>query len=52
VHPDFEEMRRVNAGEPVISDGRNIYNRSGCAGRLQPTTSIGRPAVRDKEFKR
>jgi UDPglucose 6-dehydrogenase len=45
VHPDFDEMRRVMR-QPVIFDGRNLYNprRMGAAGFTY--YSIGRTDVK------
>lgn len=45
LHPDFDEMRRLMR-QPVVFDGRNIYdpNRMRAAGFTY--YSIGRPAVR------
>jgi UDPglucose 6-dehydrogenase len=44
VHPDFEEMRRVMR-QPVVFDGRNLYDpqRMQAAGFIY--YSVGRPAV-------
>jgi UDPglucose 6-dehydrogenase len=45
VHPDFEEMRRVMR-QPVIFDGRNVYNPERMREAGFTYYSIGRPAVR------
>jgi UDPglucose 6-dehydrogenase len=45
VHPDFEEMRRVMR-QPVIFDGRNVYNPQRMREAGFTYYSIGRPAVR------
>ena len=45
VHPDFEEMRRVMR-QPVIFDGRNIYNPRRMRAAGFTYYSIGRPAVK------
>ena len=45
VHPDFEEMRRVMR-QPVIFDGRNIYNPKRMRAAGFTYYSIGRPAVK------
>jgi UDPglucose 6-dehydrogenase len=44
VHPDFEEMRRVMR-QPIIFDGRNIYNPKRMREAGFAYHSIGRPAV-------
>jgi UDPglucose 6-dehydrogenase len=44
VHPDFEEIRRVMR-QPVIFDGRNIYNPKRMREAGFTYYSIGRPAV-------
>lgn len=46
VHPDFEEMHRVMR-QPVIFDGRNIYNPQRMRTAGFTYYSIGRPAVKD-----
>lgn len=46
VHPDFEEMRRVMR-QPVIFDGRNLYNPQRMRAAGFTYYSIGRPAVKD-----
>jgi UDPglucose 6-dehydrogenase len=48
VHPDFEEMRRLMR-QPVIFDGRNIYNPQRMAEAGFTYYSIGRPAVRGEQ---
>ncbi len=51
VHPDFEEMRRVMR-QPVIFDGRNLYNPRRLREAGFTYYSIGRPAVsRDEQSK-
>lgn len=44
VHPDFDEMRRVMR-QPVIFDGRNLYNPQRMQAAGFSYYSIGRPAV-------
>ena len=44
-HPDFAEMYQL-LKSPVIFDGRNLYDPSGCASAGFKYYSIGRPAVR------
>ena len=44
VHPDFEEMRRLMR-QPVIFDGRNLYNPQRMQAAGFSYYSIGRPAV-------
>jgi UDPglucose 6-dehydrogenase len=44
VHPDFDEMRRLMR-EPVIFDGRNLYNPAQLAAAGFTYHSIGRAAV-------
>lgn len=44
VHPDFEEMRR-RMRQPVIFDGRNLYNPRSMRAAGFSYYSIGRPAV-------
>jgi len=46
-HPDFDLMRRLLA-EPVIFDGRNLYDPAAMAGHAFTYHSIGRPAVNPK----
>jgi UDPglucose 6-dehydrogenase len=45
VHPNFEEMRRVMR-QPVIFDGRNLYNPKRMQAAGFTYYSIGRPAVK------
>jgi UDPglucose 6-dehydrogenase len=45
VHPDFDEMRRVMR-QPVIFDGRNLYNPQRMKAAGFSYYSIGRPAVK------
>jgi UDPglucose 6-dehydrogenase len=45
IHPDFEEMRQMMR-QPVIFDGRNIYNPQRMKAAGFTYYSIGRPAVR------
>jgi UDPglucose 6-dehydrogenase len=45
VHPDFEDMRRLMR-QPVIFDGRNIYNPQRIRAAGFTYYSIGRPAVK------
>jgi UDPglucose 6-dehydrogenase len=44
VHPDFDEMRRIMR-QPVVFDGRNIYNPRRMQAAGFTYYSIGRPAV-------
>ena len=44
VHPDFDEMRRLMR-QPVIFDGRNLYNPQRMQAAGFSYYSIGRPAV-------
>jgi UDPglucose 6-dehydrogenase len=44
VHPNFEEMHRVMR-QPVIFDGRNLYNPARMQAAGFTYYSIGRPAV-------
>lgn len=44
VHPDFEEMRRLMR-QPVVFDGRNLYNPQRMREAGFTYYSIGRPAV-------
>lgn len=46
-HPDFEEMRDMMA-DPVIFDGRNLYDRTQMAKLGFTYYSIGRPPVLDQ----
>ena len=45
VHPDFDQMRRLMR-QPVIFDGRNLYNPQRMQAAGFTYYSIGRPAVR------
>jgi UDPglucose 6-dehydrogenase len=45
VHPDFDEMRRLMR-QPVVFDGRNIYNPQRMRAAGFTYYSIGRPEVK------
>jgi UDPglucose 6-dehydrogenase len=45
VHPDFEEMKRLMR-QPVIFDGRNLYNLSRMRAAGFTYYSVGRPTVK------
>ena len=48
VHPNFEEMRRLMR-QPVIFDGRNVYNPERMQAAGFTYYSIGRPAVKGRD---
>jgi UDPglucose 6-dehydrogenase len=45
VHPDFEEMKRLMR-QPVVFDGRNLYNLSRMRTAGFTYYSVGRPTVK------
>ena len=45
VHPDFAEMKKL-LRQPVIFDGRNLYNTERMKTRGFTYYSLGRPAVK------